>query len=143
MRHLLIQTRQVEFIIYIILVDLKQNIDQSPGYLAIHQIQDTKLCKLQLTSQKNSFPLRVQNQEIHETSSELLIFLKLTKQLGNFSHLNSTPLCPHCNNENHNKTHDSVVFTNPIDTYVTGNTQHCNFFTLVRGIIAKLMNNRR
>jgi len=29
-----------------------------------------------LTSQKNSFPRRPQNQEIHDTSSELLIFLK-------------------------------------------------------------------
>lgn len=30
---------------------------------------------IMLTSQKNSFPLSPQNQEIHETSSELLIFL--------------------------------------------------------------------
>jgi len=29
-----------------------------------------------LTSQKNSFPLNPQNQEIHDTSSELLISVK-------------------------------------------------------------------
>jgi hypothetical protein len=36
---------------------------------------------LQITSQKNSFPRRPQNQEIHETSSELLIFLRIRKFL--------------------------------------------------------------
>lgn len=33
-----------------------------------------QICRIrQLTSQKNSFPLSPQNQEIHDTSSELLI----------------------------------------------------------------------
>lgn len=46
------------------------------------QQTDTIKLKKQLTSQKNSFPLNPQNQEIHETSSELLISEDLSDRSG-------------------------------------------------------------
>jgi hypothetical protein len=42
-------------------------------YLELIRVQ---LVKLMFTSQKNSFPRSPQNHEIHDTSSELLIFVQ-------------------------------------------------------------------
>lgn len=81
MRHLLVQPSQVEFIIYIVFVHLK--FDKLDQYL--RQIQNTHTqTKITPTSQKNSLPRSVQNHEIQDTSSELLIFLKSTNYL--YSH---------------------------------------------------------
>ena len=41
---------------------------------------------IQLTSQKNSFPRSPQNQDIHDTSSELLMFLTSEKYIVKCEH---------------------------------------------------------
>lgn len=57
------------------------------------------------TSQKNSFPLKPQNHEIHDTSSELLIFLK------NKVNLTKHTECNHggCK-EQHSETHSQISY---------------------------------
>ena len=78
MRYLLIESCQVEFVLNVIFINLKQDKNLLDGHKC-------GILHMALTSQKNSFPRNPQNQEIQDTSSELLIFLQIIK--GEFHRL--------------------------------------------------------
>ncbi len=82
-RYLLIESCQVEFVLNVIFINLKQDKNLLGGHKC-------GILHMALTSQKNSFPRNPQNQEIQDTSSELLIFLQIIK--GEFRRLIITQL---------------------------------------------------
>ena len=77
MRDLFVESGEIKFVLYIILVNLRERGGKERGEGEGDEVGGNS-CQ---TSQKNSFPRREQNQEIHETSSELLMSSKLFSSL--------------------------------------------------------------